>query len=347
MEAGGAQGAALRMAQELEKRGYESEVIFLYKKRDVHCNGLSVTTLMSHKPNSILEYLMIIRRLYLYLRKNRAAAIITYTHYSNILGAICGKLAGVKKTIISQRAPVHSYPRVVKAIDYVIGVFPVYLKNVVVSKVVYDSFKRYPKRYKEKIIIVHNGITTGNVTDYKFEKKTYELNKRKKLLNVGRLSESKNQRFLVEMMKNLEECVLIIAGEGEKRQDLERYIKKEKLENEVILAGELPAEELNGLYQNVDIFVFPSLFEGFGFATIEAMSYGLPVIVSDIPVHHEIVENAGCILPLNKNTWINKIQLIFKDNKIKKQMGEKSIIQSKKFSLDKMVDGYLDALELA
>jgi glycosyltransferase EpsF len=103
--------------------------------------------------------------------------------------------------------------------------------------------------------------------------------------NVGSLDDAKNQSFLInvfsELAKRNQRYVLFIAGEGDKRTELELLIKKLNLERRIIMPGScsnIPELECN-LF---DVFCLPSTFEGLPLSIIEAISAGLHVVCSDI-----------------------------------------------------------------
>ena len=80
----------------------------------------------------------------------------------------------------------------------------------------------------------------------------------------------------------------IINGSSEVLDEIKTFIFQNKLENKVILAWYVSKEEASLLYKNARIYVFPSLDEGFGIPILEALSFSVPVICSDIDVFKEV-----------------------------------------------------------
>lgn len=101
--------------------------------------------------------------------------------------------------------------------------------------------------------------------------------------NVGRLAKQKNQKFLVRLVWRMrlqdKKVRLLCVGDGEKRGELLALCRRLKLEDSVIFAGE--CADVRRFYQAMDLFVFPSLYEGLGMALLEAQASGLPCLVSD------------------------------------------------------------------
>ncbi len=111
--------------------------------------------------------------------------------------------------------------------------------------------------------------------------------------NVGRLCEAKNQSFLLEIFAELlklrKNSVLVIAGDGELESCLKQKAADLKISEKVIFCGAV--DNVSLLYQAVDCFVFPSVFEGLGIAAVEAQTAGLKTICSDtVPKEAAVTE---------------------------------------------------------
>ncbi|TFD29206.1 glycosyltransferase family 4 protein [Cryobacterium lyxosi] len=115
------------------------------------------------------------------------------------------------------------------------------------------------------------------------------------LLAVGNRMPHKNFLTLLEALALLPEYTrprLVITG-SHGDDPLTPLVTHLELEEWVTLRGWLTAEELDALYAESALFVFPTLFEGFGLPVLEAMAHGCPVLCSDIPVLHEVAGNAA------------------------------------------------------
>ncbi len=116
------------------------------------------------------------------------------------------------------------------------------------------------------------------------------------LLHIGSFEKRKDLITLVKAFKIVDDPNLklvlagaqIINGNSEVLNEIKTFIVQNKLENKVILAGYVSKEEASILYKNARIYVFPSLDEGFGIPILEALSFSIPVICSDIDVFREI-----------------------------------------------------------
>lgn len=105
--------------------------------------------------------------------------------------------------------------------------------------------------------------------------------------HVGRFVSAKNHGFLLKVFSAVHhhdpDSVLLLVGDGALRPRIERKIRKLGLDSAVIFAG--IQEDPSPWYQAMDVFVFPSLYEGFGMAALEAQTSGLPCILSSAVPH--------------------------------------------------------------
>ncbi|MCE7979660.1 MAG: glycosyltransferase family 1 protein [Caldilinea sp. CFX5] len=112
------------------------------------------------------------------------------------------------------------------------------------------------------------------------------------LLNVARLLQRKGQRELVQAMAEIRKiystALLLIVGEGGYRPDLEQLIHELDVAHNVKLIGQ--RDDISELLHLSDVFIFPSHYEGYPGALVEAMFAGCPIVASDIPVHREAIE---------------------------------------------------------
>ncbi|MFX1375587.1 MAG: glycosyltransferase family 4 protein [Promethearchaeota archaeon] len=131
--------------------------------------------------------------------------------------------------------------------------------------------------------------------------------------------------------KNLK---LVIAGKGWKNQEVLEFIEKNEMKDDVIFTGFTPRKDIIDLLNLAEIFVFPSLFEGFGIPNLEAMACGCPVITSNAFAIPEIVGDAALILnnSMDPIELSNKIIQILEDKNLKLNLIKKGLERVKLFS---------------
>lgn len=178
---------------------------------------------------------------------------------------------------------------------------------------------------REKIVVISNAVSKNlKVT-------TSEINNKKEkyILTVSSLDPRKNLIRLVDAynisgIKN--DVKLIIVGKGSSMFNIK--ITEDLLNNSI---GYVSDEELATLYKNAALFVYPSLYEGFGIPPLEAMSLGCPVVLSDIPVFREIFGDAvHYVDPFNKDSISEGILHVLSDDSYRNnliQRGHKKALQ--------------------
>lgn len=140
---------------------------------------------------------------------------------------------------------------------------------------------------------------------------------------------------------------LIIAGDVcPERMGLNKLILELGLSGNIIFTGRLSDNELVALYQAADLFIDPSLYEGFGLQVVEAMSCGAPVITSNVTSLPEVAGDAGILVnPTDINGLTSAIARVLTDAELQKSMRQKSLARARFFSWDRSARGTLDIYE--
>ncbi|MCP4111378.1 MAG: glycosyltransferase family 4 protein [Desulfobacteraceae bacterium] len=146
-------------------------------------------------------------------------------------------------------------------------------------------------------------------------------NKKIVLGTVGRLEMQKGHIYLLramaELVKVRKDIFLKIIGDGTLKKDIESFIKKNRLESHVILCGSLPHDAR--LYEDMDICIQPSVFEGCSITILEAMGTGIPVIASNIDGPKELIipGKTGILVPPKHPDALKDVVLDLIENKEK------------------------------
>lgn len=169
----------------------------------------------------------------------------------------------------------------------------------------------------------------------------------KKILYIGALRPYKGISYLVSAIRNIENCQLLIIGDGEERDHLKRLTVKLKLEEKINFHHNASDEEVVNYYNNSDIFVLPSVGSGeaFGIVQLEAMSFALPVINTNLPTGVPFVSLngvTGITVPVKDERAIaTAINKIFNDPSLYNFFSINALNRVKEFSEDRMVSAYI------
>ena len=175
---------------------------------------------------------------------------------------------------------------------------------------------------------------------------------------VGTLEPRKNVVALIRAFKKLkrkgcQDYKLVIAGEkGWLYKQIFNEVEHAGLKNEILFLDVVRDEDLPMLYNCADIFVYPSLYEGFGLPPLEAMACGIPVITSNTSSLPEVVGDAGIMVdPADVNSLCKSMYILLNDKELWNRMSIMGRKRSKLFSWEntakKMLEIYDEAISSA
>ena len=173
------------------------------------------------------------------------------------------------------------------------------------------------------------------------------------LLFIGRLEKRKNILRLIDafcMLKQkykIPHRLILVGKPGYGHKNSKFKIQNSKFKSDIIELGYVSQEEKFGLLKNADVFVYPSLYEGFGMPVLEAFSLGTPVVCSSASSLPEVAGNAAILVdPLDVYSIASGVWKILSDKKLNTECVQKGSIQVQKFSWDKCARETLSILEL-
>jgi glycosyltransferase involved in cell wall biosynthesis len=248
------------------------------------------------------------------------------------------------------------YPQFIKWSDlfFLKFLIPISLRRadkiIGVSKFTHDEIIKYYKIDPKKVVWIHNAVSDNfmakNITDERIKAVRGKYNlPETHILYLGTLQPRKNIPALIEAYAlakdKLGDVKLVIAGGKGHNFDksIESSIKKYRLSEKVIMPGFIDEEDKAALMKSAKIFVFPSLYEGFGIPILEAMAVGVPAIVSDIAPHREIAENAVLYFnPAIPRELASKMAWLLNNPVAKENLVDEGLRQAGKFSWKKTAE---------
>lgn len=168
------------------------------------------------------------------------------------------------------------------------------------------------------------------------------------ILFVSRLIERKGLQHIIPLLKNIQQesnkkVCLTVVGDGPYKDKLERLIAEKQVSNMVMFEGVKKGQELVEQYQKGDIFILPSSNEGMPNVVLEAMSSGLPVIMTPCQGSRELICNNGYISTVNE--FYDKLMILVMDDKLRKRFGENGRnLAIEKFSWANSTESYLECM---
>jgi len=291
------------------------------------------------------------------LKIERPDILFLCSSKAGFLGSLAGKSIKIKKIIyrIGGWTFNDPWPKWKKKMYILIEKYTAKFKDFIVNNAESDRQQaiKLGIKPKKEIITIHNGLDINKLEFLPREEARKELKIENSKFVVGTIANfypPKGLEYFIEAVSliNNKEIKFILIGDGEDRPKLEELIKKYNLKDNLILTGSLL--DARKYLKAFDVFVLPSVKEGFPWVVIEAMAAEVPVVVTKVGALPEIIqngENGILIEPRNPKAIVEAINLLLgnKDliRKISKE-GRKTVIE--KFNLDKMIQQYEDLFSI-
>jgi glycosyltransferase involved in cell wall biosynthesis len=200
----------------------------------------------------------------------------------------------------------------------------------------------------EKIVVIYNAIderfgVPPNEEDMARMRVRYQLD-HGFVLYAGNIKPHKNLVRLIEAFDGVrkegfdEVKLLIIGDEISKLPALRHAVHRHKLHKHVRFLGFVPDETLAILYRLAEVFVFPSLYEGFGLPPLEAMASGTPVVTSNLSSLPEVVGDAAILVdPYDADSIKDGITRVLRDRLLREQLRQRGLARARDFSWERSV----------
>jgi len=297
--------------------------------------------------------------------KTKTSDLIVHSH--GVRGGWLGRLAclgpkeNAPKIVYTEHLWTGEY-KLNNPLAHIFQVFGLWLldflttKTIAVSNAVADFLVKKGITRPDKLVVIHNGIeqrAKSKEQRNKGEETTIGF--------VGGLTRNKGVEYLIravaEIILNHKSKILnlVIVGEGEEKKKLKNLTKKLKLDKIVEFKGLV--ENPSVIYPTLDIYVQPSLSESFGIAALEAMSFGVPVIASNVGGLRELLAlesdnitdkdlkkpylltDCGILVPPKNVAALSAAILkLIKDKKLRLRLGDGAKRRAKQYPAEKMVE---------
>lgn len=289
MNTGGAETFLMKIYRNLDKAHYQMDFCVVsrenfYAEEIAEMGGnIYFIPLKSKHP---IKSFWAIRNL---VKENSFDAVMRVNEHSlSVIDLLAAKSGGAKKLVMrSSNASSSSKFKII--LHKMFRILPQIVPDVKLAPSILAAEYTFGKQCvkKNEVTILNNGL---QIDDFKFssENRSFhrkQLNVQGKLVvgHVGRFSIQKNHEFLIdifyEIQKKNQEAVLLLAGDGELKEKIAEKIERLGLQDKCIFLG--IRKDINELLSAMDLFIFPSLFEGMPNTVIEAQTNGLPCLVSD------------------------------------------------------------------
>jgi glycosyltransferase involved in cell wall biosynthesis len=278
--------------------------------------------------------------------------LVAYQSTASILAGVVGWLSGCRLRVVHQTCTLAEMPRLLRLMDMVTGTLGLYSANIINSAATWAEFARYPARYRRAMVLIEHGVDAPvPALSRDAARRRFGLpSSRPILLNVGRLAAQKNQDALIRALACVPQAHLVLAGAGPQRDAFRTLAVTLGVDDRLHLLGAFPADDIADLYAAADLFVFPSTWETFGLAAVEAAMAGLPMVVADLAVLHEVLRADGAepvdfVAPADVEGWIAAIGKALAAKPAPHQLASFARAIARKYSRQRMMESYLSLFE--
>ncbi len=198
---------------------------------------------------------------------------------------------------------------------------------------------------KKKIEIIPNGVDI----DYFVPLEKHTTSKEMEILFVSRLIKGKGLQFVIPHMKEINESIdkkvkLVVVGDGPYKEPLEQLASESDTEEYVEFKGFKNKDEILNYYQRADLFILPSEKEGMPNVVLEAMSSGLPIVMTPCEGAKELMSDNGIVA--KQTVFAEEVKKLLQNEPLMKKMAAASREKTvKEFSWEKIVGQYLSLFD--
>lgn len=339
LQAGGAERVARLLHQELRKKGIDSRLFGLMKLSDNNNELQYALSGSSSTPYSVTAFI----ELYNYVSENVTKGDIVHAHLfpAGIYLALLKKFGVLRSFLVytehstSNRRRGSYKGKILDTIAY-----SEYENIYAISYGVKKELVLWLSWVRQKVKVIYNGAIL------KYPKVIERKNTDKPvILSVGRLTKAKNYATALHAIALLDsyDFEYYIAGDGDEYESLKSLSKKLGVTTKVRFMGHV--DNVECVLEKADIFLIPSLWEGFGLAAVEAMNASLPIVASDINGLREVVAHKpSCALlvdPTSPESIADALKCLIVSYSRRNEMGKNAFQHSKKYSCDMMIDSYI------
>lgn len=334
----------------MRDRGYDvhvicnkpSELAERLKKNDgIHVVQIHVTNVSFLCPR-------VMPRLWYYFKKHKIKTLVTALPNDLKAGGLAAKAAGVPDIIYRRGIAVPVKNTFLNR----------FLLGKVITKLIYNSectknkvLEHNPDMIpNDRTHLVHNGF---DVAEFDARPATEMIRKNPGQVVIGtagRLTGQKGHKLLIDAAKILKQKGLdfkvVIAGKGDLEEDLKTYTRENGLEDAVQFLGFVT--DMKSFNNSIDIFALPSLWEGFGYAQVEAMTLEKPVVAFDVSSIPEVVSDreTGLLAPKEDvAAFAAHLEKLIMDEELRERLGKagrKRVLDN--FEINKTLDDFLNVI---
>lgn len=322
IDIGGAERQLLTLTSGLDKNKYDVTVIYFGGEDQLKLEFLNVGVKLNRIESKHKFGIGLIFQLVNYFKQENFDIIHSHLFRADFHGVVAAKIVGIP--IVSTKHNDERWFMNPFMIPIESTIDRLTVKTIVISDNLKFFFMKWAFIPENKIKRIYYGVDNNDLNNNNNNlKKEFNLEDKKIICNIARLTKQKDQFTLLKALKfalNYDKNIfLLIIGKGPLEDDLKSFAKESNIESNVLFLGF--RKDANSFLAISDIFVLSSLWEGLGLVFLEAMNQGKPVIATRVSSIPEILKDSGLIVTkknyvelgwaivnlLKDKNWLNKI----------------------------------------
>jgi glycosyltransferase involved in cell wall biosynthesis len=323
---GGGEKWHLETACNLKKKGHDITLV-AYPGKDLFHKSMAegIRTIPVAISNvSFLNPFCILRLIRLF-RKEKPDMVILNSSADIKIAGIAAKITGIKHVIFRRGSAIPIRDTFINRLLYKHIITHIIANSEETKRTILQNNKNiFPK---DKITVIYNGIALTHFD--KLPEKEIYLKRNQEIVigNVGRLVLQKGQKYLIELALMLRQkdmdFKIIIAGQGPLEKELKQMALACGVEDQIVFLGFV--DNVKAFMGNIDIFVLPSVWEGFGYVLVEAMACRKPVVAFNMSSNPEIIlnnETGYLVDPMDMPAFAQKVEFLSHDPDLRRSLGQ-------------------------
>lgn len=348
LELGGAERLLTELVPYQKARGHFVKVMILSDrgavfKKELEERGIEIVVAKSNSIKSFSNIFSIIKE----IKKEDYDIVHAHLVHAQYWTRLAKILDGKKRKYITTEHSTSNRRReskLMRGIDrFIFGGFD---KIVSISEATQKSLQTWLGREDRAFEIIYNGIDIKEFQNsVPYSKSELGIKEDDYLIMmVSRFHKSKNQIGVAESLMWLPvKYKLVFVGDGKLEESVKKYCQENNLMSRVRFLG--VRKDIPRLLKTADIVVQYSFFEGFGITVVEAMASGKPVVASNVPGLSQVVEGTGYLVDIKDSKELAKAILSLRNEDVYKELAQKSLERSKKYTIEWCADNYLELYE--
>lgn len=327
---GGAERVVSILANYLKSKNFKISLILLYNRVDFSLNpNIQIITPTFEVKRNIIDIFKVIKYYRKSIRILKPDVIFSFLEFYNEIVML--SLIGLRKKIFlfDRNTPF------LKSQNFLQKILrkKLYPKaNGVIVQTKLSAKNIINKKLNSNVLVLPNPIS-------KIEHE-WKPNKNNIIVSVGSIEKQKNHKFLIDIFESINDKAwkLIFLGNGSLLTELKEYIKNLENGSNILFMGS--RNDIKEKLLESSIFAFPSLWEGFPNALLEALALGVPCISNNCNTGpSELIENNknGFLVEVNNfSEFKNKLMLLMNNDSLRTQFSKKNLHLSKKYSVEEI-----------